>query len=192
MAKEGALVTGVGGEIGYGIIRCLKHINYNLVLYGCDIDSYAPTRDEVKKFFVIPEASKTQEYFKVLKNIIEKYKIKTVFPTIESEIQFFNEHRDYFESRDVAVFIHEPAIIDTFFDKYEIIDFLKSHKIPHPQTFLIEEYQGQLGYPVIMKPRWGSGSKDVIKITNQEEFDFYKKRIPHAVIPVPLWDGVIS
>ena len=182
MAKELVLVTGIGGEIGHGIIRCLKDLKSNLDLFGCDMDAYAATRDEVQKFFVVPEASQTKRYFQVLKNITEKYKIKYIYPTIESEIQFFDHYRDYFESQGVTIFIHDPTILDTFFDKYETIEFLKNHKIPYPKTFLIKDYRGELGYPIMMKPRWGSGSKDVIRIINVEEFHFYKKRVPNAII----------
>ena len=39
--KMNILVTGVGGDIGQGIIKCLREINYHNIIVGCDIDKYA-------------------------------------------------------------------------------------------------------------------------------------------------------
>lgn len=44
---ETVLVTGANGFAG----RCLNAIKYDLYLCSRDMDSYVPTRNEVKKFF---------------------------------------------------------------------------------------------------------------------------------------------
>ena len=34
------LVTAIGGDVGYGIIKSIKKSNYDLYIVGCDIKKY--------------------------------------------------------------------------------------------------------------------------------------------------------
>lgn len=182
MSKKTVLITGVGGDIGQSIIKCLREINYNFILLGCDIDPYAAGKDEVEKFLIAPKTVETDRYFRFIRQNADRYKIRFIYPTTEAEIVFFNLHREYFQEREIIVFINRASIINTFFDKYKTIKFLKENDIPCPDTFLVQDYDNQLDFPILIKPRRGCSSRGVVKINNKEEFDFYKKRIRNAIV----------
>ena len=48
------LVTAVGGDIGYGIIKAIKESNHDLYIIGCDIKKYNVSYDLVDEFHVCP------------------------------------------------------------------------------------------------------------------------------------------
>lgn len=176
MLKKNVLVTGIGGDIGQNVIKCLKSIEYNLDIIGCDVEFYAAGKTTCKKYYQSPYASKTERYLEFLQRLIIDDKINYIFPTTESEIGFFNNNRKYFQDDGLKIFIHDSNIINTFFDKYETVNFLKNSELPYPKTYLIEDYEGGLQFPVLLKPRKGYGSKGITIADNLEELEFYKKR----------------
>ncbi|MBU2541476.1 MAG: ATP-grasp domain-containing protein [Candidatus Omnitrophica bacterium] len=182
MRKKNILITGVGGDIGVSIIKCLKDTGYQMDLTGCDIDPYSAGKAQVSRFFVVPEPAQRDRYYKSIRDIVNKYKIKYIFPSTEPEIKFFDKNRTYFLKKEVKIFINRPFILNTFFDKYKTINFLKKNNLPHPKTFLIENFNKQLKYPLIIKPRKGYGSKQLIRINKPNEFSLYKNMVCNAIV----------
>jgi len=168
------LVTGVGGDIGQSVIKCLKDTEYNLHLFGCDTDPFAAGRAMVGKFFQPPPAKNAGKYLDFIKKVLSKEKIGYVIPTTEIEIEFFDKHRDCFKNV-TTVLINEHRVIGTFLDKYETIKFLRDNDISHPETYLVESYTNELECPFILKPRRGCGGKDLILVSDYDEFNFLKK-----------------
>jgi glutathione synthase/RimK-type ligase-like ATP-grasp enzyme len=73
----------------------------------------------------------------------------------------------------------DPKIIKYYNDKYRQYLFLSSHKYPIPQTYplfseesikLVEE---KLGYPMVLKNRYGAGGDSVFKINSRKELIKY-------------------
>lgn len=176
------LVTGVGGDIGFNITRCLKDTEYDIYLLGCDIDSYAIGRTKVEKFFIAPKASNETEYLNFIDNIVEEYKIKYIYPSTEPEIACFNRNRKHFENIGVVVFINNLFILENFLDKYKTINFLRENKFPFPQTFLIEDYDNQLDFPLLIKKRESWGGRGLIIVNDSKELEFYKSRVNNAIV----------
>ena len=180
MNKQNVLVTGIGGDIGQSVLKCLKEINRNFYLVGCDIDPFAAGRTLVDKFHNAPLVKDYEKYFGFLKKVIEVEKVKYVFPITESEIEFFDKHRDDF--KNVIVFINKHDIISAFFDKYKTMEFLKSNNIAYLKTYLIEEYNNELESPFILKPRKGCGSKGIIVVNYTEEFNCIRKKAKDYIV----------
>ncbi len=181
MSKK-VLITGVGGDIGQSIIKCLKDIHYNLYLLGCDIDLYAAGKSKLNKFYQVPKASEFDKYFDVIQKLTEEEKINYILPTTEAEIEFYDNHRDYFDKRNIIIFINNSFIIETFFDKYKTINFLKNNNLPHPRTYLLEDYNDRLAFPFLLKPRRGYGCKGLIVIHDSDELNLYRKRTKNYVV----------
>lgn len=188
MSKINILVTGVGGDIGQSIIKCLKASRYNLNLTGCDMDKFAAGRAQVENFFVVPKASATGEYLKSIKAIVRKCKIRYIIPSSEPEIQFFDKNRPEFLKSGVKILINRSFILDTFFDKFKTVNFLKKNGFACPKTFLLKDFKNQLDYPLIIKAKRGYGSKELIKVRNCQELNFYKKILKDAIVQEEVGD----
>ncbi len=177
MDTNNILVTGVGGDIGQSIVKCLKDCkgNRTIKIVGCDIDSFAAAREEVDSFLVAPAADQTDRYIEFINDVVKKGEIDYLIPTTEQEIIVFNKQRANFDEK-CKLLINSSYIIDTFFDKYATIEFLKKNGLPCPRTYRVEDYLGELNFPLIFKPRFGWGGKGLVIAHNKEELDFLRKR----------------
>jgi len=182
MNKKCILVTGVGGDIGFSVVRCLRDSGYALKILGCDVDPYAGGRSSVDIFLKAPRIRDEKTYLELIDNIIKEYGIEFIYPIPEPEIVFFDRHRGCFDKYGTEVLINNPFIVDTFLNKYKTVKFLKDNGIPYPATYPIEKYSNQLDFPVIIKAQKGWGGKSLIKIHDTEELEFYKKRITDAIV----------
>ena len=170
------LVTGVGGDIGENIIKCLNESSYDLRIYGCDMAYYASGRERVEEFFHSPSATNKREYTEFLKNIVLNKQIDYIFPSSEVELEFFNENAGIFRDINACIIINSKEVLDNFLDKYSTSIFFREHGLPFARTFLVKEYSGDLSYPLIMKKNKGSGSKVVLIIKSDEELVFYTEK----------------
>lgn len=171
------LVTGIGGDIGQSLLKCLSEDSTNHLLIGCDMDKYAGGAVLVKIFLTAPPVSEGKKYLSFIDETIKKFKINAIFPTSESEILFFNENREHYNKTDVDVYINNQQIIETFSDKYNTFNFLKKNGFACPKTFLPSNYSNQLDYPFIIKPRRSSGGKRLLFIRDNKEFDYYRMNL---------------
>jgi carbamoyl-phosphate synthase large subunit len=176
MKKTAILVTGVGGDIGENIVKCLEECGQDITLYGCDADKYPSGRSRVKECFVSPRADNKDAYSKFLDKIIQEKKIDYIFPSSEIEIDYFNLNRGLYDGKGVRLIINNKTILDNFLDKYNTSMCMKKHGLAYPKTFLIDEYKNELPYPVILKKRKGSGSKIVLVVKNDKEMEFYREK----------------
>lgn len=184
--NKNILVTGVGGDIGQSIIKCLQDIKYHSVLMGCDIDGYAAGKKVIDEFYKAPLASDEKKYLEFIKELIIAKNIHYIIPSTEQEIKFFNTHRNYYDSLKTKILINNSFIIETFSDKYETAKFFEKYHFPFPKTFLLSEYQKELDYPFLLKSREGAGSKGVFTINNEDELLYFRKTLKDAIIQEKL------
>jgi carbamoyl-phosphate synthase large subunit len=121
-------------------------------------------------------------YKNFLRQTIARGKIDFVFLLAEVEIIFFNENREQFRETGATFMVSEKPIIDTFMDKYRTVAFFKERGIAYPRTWLAAEYRDQLGFPLILKKRRGSGGQKLFKINDHDELHFYLQRHRDMII----------
>ncbi len=182
MDRRKILVTGVGGDIGQSLVRCLREAHKNDLVIGCDADPYAAGMGELKKFFQCPWVKEKYRYLEFMTRLISRERPDYLFPTTEPEIEFFDRHRDRFARTATGVIINDSGIIRTFMDKYETAEFLKNNNLPYPRTYLLKDFRHGLNFPVILKPKKGCGRKGQFVVTDQKELDFFRKRLSNAVV----------
>ena len=163
------LITGIGGDVACAIIRCFLDEKSVDNIYGIDVKQYTPYMGLLTKTFVAPRYT-DDAYIPFIKKLIAEYGITHFIPTTEHEIIFADREREYFKLHNVKLIINNPGIIDICISKYKTADFLKSNSIIVPKTYYAEEYCGELGFPFIMKPDRGCGSRDLRVIYNEEEW----------------------
>jgi hypothetical protein len=76
-------------------------------------------------------------------------------------------------------FYPDPKIIEFYNDKYKQYLFLKAHKYPMPETIplfsneSLELADKNLGYPMVIKNRYGAGGGSVFRVFNKKELQRY-------------------
>ncbi len=160
------LVTGVAGDIGFGIGKIFRSHYPNSFLLGVDIDSNNPSLMVFDHFKRIDRAD-SDAYKKSVIDLVKSMKIDFIIPTSEAEISVFwkKELVEFFEKINVEVLILSRRIIDISLDKFKTYEFLKNNELEYPNTYLANNFKNQDCFPMIFKLRSGQGSKG-LRIVN--------------------------
>lgn len=134
------------------------------------------------RHYLVPPVSDT-DFLKAILDICEKENIGLLIPTSDGELLFFAEKKGFLAKKGVQVMVSSPEVIKTCNDKYLFYRFLLENNIPTPATFLTDHcHSSSCQYPLILKPRYGSGGSGVVKINNEEELRFFIKRNPDSIL----------
>lgn len=183
------LVTGVGGDIGQSVVRCLRDSFPKAVIMGCDSEQYAAGMAMVDLFKHVPQVKDGRfesAYMLALSRIADTGHVRYILPTTEPEIALLGRNRD---SGLPGVLINNQFALDTFFDKYETVLHLQRTGIPYPATYTADQFDGQLEYPVLLKARKSWGGRGVTMISNQDELAYHRNRMEDAIVQEILGDA---
>lgn len=167
------LVSGVAGDIGFGIGRILKEWKFFDKIYGVDIsEDHAASLifDEVS---VAPRAD-SGIYQEWLLDYLKAHKIDVFVPTSEAEIITVSNNLSVFDSM-CKILINDRDLIINSLDKHKTLSYLEKRGLKVPAHGLVSSYDMPKKYPVIIKPRSGQGSKGLSKISSELEFVKCKK-----------------
>jgi carbamoyl-phosphate synthase large subunit len=176
MNKElNILVTGCGGDIGQSIGKILVESEFTKNLYGLDIS------DRNAGQFIFPNFSvglpfTHPDYLKNLKLFIKNNEIDVIIPMAEPELRFFSKNNMLDKIGNAIMVTASSLALEVGFDKYKTAEFLKSKGLPFPKTILAKDIDTIETFPVILKSKTGSGSKDIYKINTMDEFRFYTRK----------------
>ncbi len=112
-------------------------------------------------------------------DICKEYKIDALLSLNDLELPIMSENKSRFEELGVKVIVSDPKVIDICFDKYKTAQWVESIGLQSPKTYVrLDEVKkalanGEVDFPLFMKPRWGSGSIGLESIANMEELDLY-------------------
>ena len=160
-------------------------------IFVCDSNPDAVSLQEADRGFILPRASHP-EYFDRLLNICEQNQVKLLISLNDLELPLLAKQRDRFLKIGTVPIISDPAAIDICFDKWKTFQFLKENQIPAPKTYLslAEARQaiatGELTFPLVIKPRWGTASIGIEFPQDDEElelaYQLVKKRLNRTIL----------
>jgi len=149
-------------------------------IVGADMQSTAPAMAIVDKNYIVP-ALYDHNYIERLLEICKKEKIGAIISLNDLELPLLSNFKNEFNAIGVQVIVSDKRVIDICFDKWRTIEFATKIGIKTPKTYLnlssalmgIEK--GEINYPLIIKPRWGSGSFGIEIATDMEELNLSYK-----------------
>lgn len=172
MRTKYCLVTGVAGDVGFSIGRILRSHYPDAFLMGSDVNEDNPAKICFDQFVKSPYAN-SENYKNFILELIEKFSINLVIPTGETEINAFWRLKlvQTLRQRNVKVLILDERIIETCLDKYKTYEFLKKSGLNYPKTILAIDANRLPSnqFPMILKPRFGQGSKEVEIVTSLDD-----------------------
>ena len=168
------LVTGCGGDIGQSLGKILLKSVYTKDLFGIDIS------DKNAAQFIFPDFSvglrfTNYEYIQKLEAFVEENDIDIIIPMAEPELRYFAENNILDHIGKAKMITASAKALEVGFDKYKTAQFLKAEGLPFPKTHLAKDVKTIATFPVILKSKTGSGSKDIRKINTMDEFLFYTR-----------------
>lgn len=180
------LVTGIGGDIGCSMLRCLDesdHVGYDKIL-GCDINPINAGRLFVDGFFEAPYADDSR-YVSFLLDVAKKEDIALICPSTEQEIQVLDKHREDFAAAGISLLINNRRIIRTFSSKYQTVQALERIRVNVPRTWKDIDRalaSGEATFPLVVKDDYGRGSQCVFLAHTENELRECAQKCETAVI----------
>ena len=119
------------------------------------------------------------QYINITLDICKRYNIDALMSLNDLELPILAENKAKFEALGVKVIVSDPKVIDICFDKYKTAQWTESIGLNAPKTYVrltdakAALANGEIAFPLFMKPRWGSGSIGLETIDDMEELDIY-------------------
>ncbi len=133
----------------------------------------APALYEVPKHYITKKWYE-EGYWKDIEDICINEDIGLVLSLIDSELELLAKRKQIFDKMGILVNISSENVIKTAFDKYKTFEFLKKNNYNFIKSYI--DYNdaaddiadGILSFPLITKPRKGSGSAGIEIVYNLE------------------------
>ena len=168
------LVSGIAGDIGFGVGRIIKEWGIATKLFGIDIYENHPGEFIFDKCDKSPHAA-DKNYFDWIRSFIKKNSIDLFIPTSEAEISLISSLRET-KIENATILINNSFTVENCLDKYKSLHYLEQKGIKVPKNGLIAEGSPKK-FPVLVKPRFGQGSKGIKILSNKKEFDKCKSNL---------------
>lgn len=142
---------------------------------GTDMDLSAPALQACDVKAQVPGVF-ADNYINSLKEIAIKENINMIFSLNDLEVGLLSENREEFEKETGATLYVPPVkTLEICADKWLTYRFAKEAGIDTPATYLnLEDAKtalatGEITFPLIVKPRWGSASIGLFIVDSPEE-----------------------
>jgi carbamoyl-phosphate synthase large subunit len=158
------LLTGAGKR--YDIVSCFARLTRTLV---ADPARLAPAQYAAHIRAAVP-LIEDPGYVPALERLCAEHGVGAVLPLTDLDIEVLAKAEE--EGRLPAL-VPSAEIAHATYDKYETHLLLQRHSLPSPPTVLPEEDLDALAYPVMVKPRRGSGARSIHRAADAAQARFF-------------------
>jgi carbamoyl-phosphate synthase large subunit len=155
------LLTGVGKR--YALVSAFSRIATTI---AADPNPLAPAQYAAHHRRVVPRFDEPG-YVPALEELCEEFGVGAVVPLTDLDLEILGHART---AGQLPALVPDGDIARATFDKYETHLLLGRHGLPSPPTVLPGEPVD--GYPVMVKPRWGSGARSIFLAQDAHEAEF--------------------
>lgn len=158
--------------------RLLRNVKETIgktgLIIGTDNQSTAPALQFCDRQYVVPRIT-DPNYVDILLDICRQNNVKAITTLIDPEIEILANNSDKFKAIGVTPLCPAPKSAIYCFNKFELYKYLTEKGIRTPLTFHDwNEFksalaEGEISFPVFMKPVCGSGSVGAHKVHTLEE-----------------------
>ncbi len=177
-AGIGVLLTGVGKR--YDIVSAFAQ---HATVLAADPNPLAPAQYAADHRRGVPRIE-DPGYVPALKAICEQFNVGAVLPLTDLDIEVLARAR---VAGELPAFVPDPEIARGTYDKYEAHLMLQELGLPSPPTVLPGEQID--AFPVLIKPRRGSGARSIHRADDGRAADFFCDYVSEPVMVQRLMDG---
>jgi carbamoyl-phosphate synthase large subunit len=172
------LLTGVGKR--YDIVSAFAQ---HATVVAADPNPLAPAQYAAHHRRAVPRIE-DPSYVPALQGLCEEYGVRAVVPLTDLDLEVLGQAR---ADGLLPAFVPDPEIARATFDKYETHLLLSRHGLPSPPTVLPGEPVE--AYPVMVKPRWGSGARSIHRANDARAAEFFVEYIQEPTMVQRFMDG---
>lgn len=182
------MVTGAGSAVGQGIVKSLRISKLSVLIVGADIQWMSAALFRTDEAVLIPKVEEDGALERLL-DVLRDRRIQVVMIGSEFDLVFFSKHRDTIRQETGALVIASAlAAVELADDKWLTMEFFRKHGIPHPESYLprnAQEAEGKAnewGYPLLLKSRTGTSSRNVHILSTREDLLYWQARTPKPLL----------
>ena len=168
------VLTGVGKR--YDIVSAFSQHAFTVAV---DPNPLAPARYAADVALAPPRID-DPDYVPFLRDVVKRYDARAVVPLTDLDIEVL-------AGADLPAFVPDVDVARATYDKYEAHELLLRHGLPSPPTCLPDEEPDS--YPVMVKPRRGSGARSIHPAADREQKDFFVRYVDEPVMVQRLMGG---
>jgi carbamoyl-phosphate synthase large subunit len=172
-SRPAILLTGAGKR--YDIVSCFARLTTTIV---ADPSPLAPAQYAAQIRAAVPLIDEPG-YVPALEDLCAKHGVGAVLPLTDLDIEVLA--RAHADGRLPAL-VPTPEIARATYDKYETHLLLQRLGLPSPPTVLPEEDLTALHYPVMVKPRRGSGARSIHLAHDASQARFFVNYVPESTM----------
>jgi carbamoyl-phosphate synthase large subunit len=181
--RPAVLLTGTGKR--FDIVSCFAALTHTV---AADSSPLAPAQYAAHTRVAVPRMD-DPDYVPSLERLCEQHGVGVVLPLTDLDIEILARA---LEEQRLPAMVPSAAVAHATYDKYETHLLLERHGLPSPPTALPGEGLDGLDYPVMVKPRRGSGARSIYLAHDAEQarlFVDYVERARPAARPKGLPAG---
>jgi carbamoyl-phosphate synthase large subunit len=158
------LLTGVGKR--YDIVSCFARLTTTI---AADPSPLAPAQYAAQVRAPVPLID-DPEYVPALEMLCEQHGVGAVLPLTDLDIEVLARAR---EAGRLPALVPSAEVAHATYDKYQTHLLLERLSLPSPPTVLPEDDLDAIAYPVMVKPRRGSGARSIHRARDPSQARFF-------------------
>jgi carbamoyl-phosphate synthase large subunit len=172
------LLTGVGKR--YDIVSAFAQ---HATVVAADPNPLAPAQYAAHHRRSVPRIE-DPSYVPALQRLCDEFGVRAVVPLTDLDLEVLGQAR---ADGRLPAFVPDPEIARATFDKYETHLLLSRLGLPSPPTVLPGDPVDS--FPVMVKPRWGSGARSIHRADDVRAAEFFVEYIREPVMVQRFMDG---
>jgi len=156
-------------------------------VFTTDANKLAPSLYDSDEHFIVPKINDSN-YLETILTICQENKITGILSLIDPELSIISKNKENFIKIGTIPIISEYDLVELSFNKYKFNEFLKENGFNSIKSYLTKEEfytdlsNGNIGFPVFVKPIKGSASLNINKVNCKEEIEILFSQYDNLMI----------
>lgn len=163
--------------------KAAKKLNIKSNIVAGDCSNTAPALYFADRVCELPRINEPN-YIESIIEVCNKENISLIVPTIDTDLLILAENKNRIEEQtDAKVLISDISVVKICRDKINTQRFLEENGFGIPKMYTdVELENGNIQFPLFIKPKSGSSSINTFKVNNSNELKTYKSIIDQPII----------
>jgi carbamoyl-phosphate synthase large subunit len=180
VSPPAVLLTGVGKR--FDIVACFAQLTRTI---AADPSALAPAQYAAHVRTACPLVD-DPHYVQALRELCEQHEVGAVLPLTDLDIEVLARAR---EERRLPAFVPSAGVARATYDKHETHLLLERLGLPSPPTALPDADLDAVEYPVMVKPRRGSGARSIHHARDAAQARFFIDYVHEPVMVQRAMNG---
>ena len=169
-------MTGAGGPAAIAVMRSLEK-DFSITVIAADMDPWASGL-----YLAAPEnrailpPGDNAEFIPELLEICAVMRVAILVPTVDAELEPIATHAEFFAKIGTKILSAKESVLQDTLDKFKLVERCCSVvRTPRTELASVADISTWI-FPLIIKPRRGSGGRGVLVLQSSKDFQALKSR----------------